>query len=159
MTKVSKNVSGVHRITSKTLLRKFRYTLYEGFDTLVKHVRDIFKPHTEICEDNPNRVGWYDGQGESEIKGIMQANLHIDFADQPHEECIEYCKKKYNWCKLPEHNLDLKHGKCCKCSYQDLSLCCRFCNDDCVRILARVNENVEESGPFEFNGWNSIYTC
>src|SRR5271170_982185 len=164
-------------ITPQTRFRKFNFTLYEGLDTFVSRMKRLFKrkdnpfkymifqmevnhnpsdpnrgrKHAQgYAEIDQMRLGWYNDRKKTDIKKLFQANVHVEHANGTREECVGYCKKKYNRCKLPEHNEDPKHGKCCKCSFQDLSLHCRLCNDECVRTLARVSEDMEESGPFEF---------
>src|SRR5205823_671012 len=48
--------------------------------------------------------------------------------------------KDYDRCKNPEHNPKPKKGLKCKCNFKDLSKICSYCNKNCERSFAHINE-------------------
>ncbi|RIB08703.1 hypothetical protein C2G38_2251860 [Gigaspora rosea] len=160
------------KITSETRFRKFNFTLYEKLDTIYSHITNLFndkscpfsilkfqfelnynskepgKHHVQgfaRVRKGQLRLGSYDSitQKGSGIKEIFEANIHIEFANGTDDECLAYTGKEYNRCKNPNHQK-------CKCDLFDLSKICKKCNETCERTFARISEDSNIAGPFEF---------
>ncbi|KAF0420420.1 hypothetical protein F8M41_006991 [Gigaspora margarita] len=86
----------------------------------------------------------------SGIKEIFQANPHIEHANGTEQQCLDYCSKDFNRCKNPLHNPNPKKGEKCKCDFFDLTKRCKFCNENCERLFARISEDPNIAGPFLF---------
>ncbi|RIB07469.1 hypothetical protein C2G38_2045984 [Gigaspora rosea] len=167
-------------ITSKSKFQKFNFTLYERLDTIREHIIQIFntkscpflqlwfqfeankkslkpgKYHPQglvkLRKDKQILLGSYDSLTKkgTGIKGYFEANLYVEFANGTNKECLAYTGKDYNQCNNPEHNPNSKKGQKCKCDFKDLSKICNCCTEKCIRTFARISEDPEVAGPFDF---------
>ncbi|RIB20244.1 hypothetical protein C2G38_2179761 [Gigaspora rosea] len=86
----------------------------------------------------------------SGIKEIFQANPHIEHANGTEEQCLDYCGKDFDHCKNLLHNPNPKKDEKCKCDFFDLTKRCKFCNENCEKLFARISEDPNIAGPFVF---------
>lgn len=177
ITKFGFTINTSEKFTSDLLLKfnKYIYKIFNNNQKESNFFRYIIYQHEKAPETGRIHIqGYVQLFKQSTMKRIKEKltnNMEFNFNNEVHiehpirgsfEDQIRYCSKDYNRCKDPEHNLDPSHNKCCTCDYFDLSIICKYCNEQCQRIIAkkdnvitggkfqkwRLNDN--EVGPFEY---------
>ncbi|CAG8603368.1 5400_t:CDS:2, partial [Scutellospora calospora] len=180
MSSINASKKSKNPINPDTRFRKFNFTLYERLETFHDHVEKIFNTKNcpfkllqfqfepnknasepgryhaqgfvKLRERTQQRVGEYNSETKkgSGLKKIFEANVHFEFANSTEEECLAYTSKDHDRCKLLEHNPNPKKGLKCKCDFKDLSKICSYCNENCERPFARIDQDTTIAGPFLF---------
>ncbi|RIB20474.1 hypothetical protein C2G38_2035209 [Gigaspora rosea] len=86
----------------------------------------------------------------SGIKENFQANPYIEHANGTEEQCLDYCGKDFDHCKNPLYNPNPKKVKNVNAIFFDLTKKCKFCNENCKRLFARISKDPNIAGPFVF---------